>query len=97
MLSYVTDVRTEIETHCVADGRFQVPNIWKMSSFAETRASDIVLIFLLDYILLKTKESWVGAVVLHFYQQERGKKSLMDDGTSWELERKKYVYMSPRA
>lgn len=68
-----------------------------MSSFAETRASDVVLIFLLDYILLKMKESWVGAVVLPFYQPEREKKSLMDDRTSWEPERRKYMCKPPRA
>lgn len=66
-----------------------------MSSFAETRTSDIVLIFLEDYILLKMKELWVGAVVLHFYQQEGKKKN-----PSWmtghheNLRGKKYIHIS---
>ena len=59
-----------------------------MSGFAKTRTSDIVLIFLVDYILLKMKESWVGAVVLHFYQQELKKKNLIDDGASWNRREK---------
>lgn len=53
------------------------------------------------------KELWVGAVVLHFYQQEgEKKKSLMDDRASWEPEGEEiYPYLciathtdlSPRA
>ena len=58
-----------------------------MSGFAKTRTSDIVLIFLVDYILLKMKESWVGAVVLHIYQQEL-KKNLIDHGASWKVREK---------
>lgn len=87
MLGELTDAGTDMKTHHDTAGKFPVARYWKMSSFAETRVSDIVLLFLVGYVLLKMKESWVGAVVLHVYQQETKNrkqlnKTLRDGGSS---------------
>lgn len=62
-----------------------------MSSLAETRISDIVLIFLVHYILFKMKASWIETVVLQFYQQEAKKKNQKTKTSrmmvaTWEIE-----------
>ena len=97
MLGELTDV--DAKAHHVAAGNFQVARNGKMSSCAATRISGVVLLFFVDYVSLKMKESWVGAVVLHFYQPEtktNDQKPLRDDGSSITAARERtHADMSP--